>query len=187
MRIRPTRIPGCLDIEPKVVRDARGSFVKHFAADDLAPAGVATRFAEEYYTFSRRGVLRGLHFQVPPMDYEKLVSCISGEVLDAVVDLRVGSPTYGTWDLFPLTGESPRVIRIPPGVAHGFYVTGDHGLMLYQVTRSHSPAHDTGILWNSVGIPWPSPDPILSERDRSFAPLSGFPSPFRYLSVKADA
>ena len=187
MRIRRTRIPGCLDIELKVFRDHRGSFVKHFHAAELSQAGIGTAFAEEYHTYSHRGVLRGMHFQIPPMEYAKIVCCISGEVLDAVVDLRVGSPMYGKCELFPLNGGNPRLIYLPPGLAHGFYVTGDHALMLYQVTRPYSPVHDTGIVWNSAEIPWPSMDPILSERDRSFPPLSGFASPFLYHGGKADA
>lgn len=180
MEIRETSIPGCVEISPKVLRDERGLFVKTFNQELFAERGLATHFAEEYYTFSRRGVLRGLHFQVPPRDHIKLVYCASGEVLDAVVDLRVGSPAYGRFETFELSAEKANMIYIPAGLAHGFYVTGSDGLLVYHVTTVHSPEHDTGILWSSAGIPWPDRNPFLSRRDREFVPLADFTSPFVY-------
>lgn len=180
MKIEQTTIPGCLEILPQVLRDKRGSFVKTFHRDFFAEHGLATRFAEKYYSVSGRGVLRGLHFQVPPHAHAKLVHCISGEVLDAVLDLRVGSPTYGKWATFKLCAEKASMIYIPAGLAHGFYVTGDNAIMVYMATTVHSPAHDTGILWNSAGIPWPDDNPVISERDGNFVKLTDFTSPFCY-------
>jgi dTDP-4-dehydrorhamnose 3,5-epimerase len=180
MKIQPTSIPGVLEITPFVAHDARGVFVKSFQEERFAAHGLATRFAEEYYTESCRRVLRGLHFQTPPHDHAKVVSCVYGKVLDAVVDLRVGSPTYGRCAVFKLTSDRPSLIYIPPGLAHGFYVRSERAVLLYKVTTGHAKEHDSGILWNSAGIPWPDPEPILSERDRRFAPLAAFSSPFRF-------
>lgn len=180
MRFNRTRIPGLLEILPPLHEDERGTFVKTVRRDLFAAHGVKTVFEEEYYTRSRQGVLRGLHFQLPPADHAKLVLCADGEALDAVVDLRAGSPTYGLFEIFPLCGAIPKVLYIPPGLAHGFLVTGPHALMFYKTTSAYSPEHDSGILWSSAGIPWPVAAPVLSARDRAFPPLSGFRSPFRF-------
>lgn len=178
--VNPRGIPGCYEVCPKIFKDERGLFVKTFHHDLFVAQGLETRFAEEYFSFSRQRVLRGLHFQLPPRDHIKLVYCISGEVFDVVVDLRVGSPTYGAYETIVLSDQKANMLYIPSGVAHGFYVTGESALMMYKVTTVHSPEHDAGILWNSVGIPWPDPCPVVSERDRSFVPFSAFASPFRY-------
>jgi len=178
--VNPQGIPGCYEVCPKIFTDERGLFVKTFHHDLFAAHGLETRFAEEYYSFSRQRVLRGLHFQLPPRDHVKLVYCVAGEVLDAVVDLRVGSPTYGTHETIVLSARKANMLYIPAGVAHGFYVTGESALMMYKVTTVHSPEHDAGILWDSVGIPWPDAHPVVSGRDSGFVPFAAFVSPFRY-------
>jgi len=182
MKILQTTIPGCLEIIPRMLLDKRGCFVKTFHRDFFADHGLETEFAEKYYSVSEHGVLRGLHFQIPPQSHTKLVYCVSGKVLDVVLDLRIGSPTYGKWQTFNLNAETPSMIYIPAGLAHGFYVTGDHAVMEYLATTIHSPAHDSGILWNSARIPWPDENPVISERDAKFPPLSDFQSPFSYQS-----
>ena len=183
MRFQPTPIPGCFEIPLPTCRDARGTFVKTFQSDRFAESHLATRFAEEYYTVSHRGVLRGLHFQVPPRDHDKIVYCLSGEVMDAIVDLRRGSPGYGRHHVFRLSGENPALVYIPRGVAHGFYVLSDQAIMAYKVTSAYSPEHDKGILWNSAGIPWPDRAPLLSERDMRFSPLGEFRTPFIFPGI----
>jgi len=187
MDIRKTEIPGCLEIHPPVFPDRRGRFVKTFQDSLFSRNGLATGFAEEYYTVSHRGVLRGLHFQLPPMEHHKVVYCVAGEVLDAVVDLRVGSPAYGRFATFALNAETASILYLPPGLAHGFLVLSGSAIMLYKVTTPYSPGHDSGILWNSAGIPWPDRSPVLSERDGKFPPLSGFQSPFLYREDRRDA
>lgn len=177
-----TPLPGCWEIRCRAFEDARGRFVKTFHAAAFAEAGLETGFVEDYYSVSRQGVLRGLHFQVPPQDHVKLVYAIAGSVLDAVVDLRVGSPTYGRHHLVELSAASANALYIPKGLAHGFYVPRGEAVMVYKVTSLYSPAHDGGILWNSAGISWPDQEPQLSERDRGFLPLDQFQSPFRYES-----
>lgn len=176
-----TRILGCFDIRPRVFEDNRGHFIKVFHEEQFRSHGIEAKFAEEYYSVSRKGVLRGLHFQIPPMDYVKMVYCVAGTVLDAIVDLRVGSPTYGTFKLIELSAEKANLVFLPSGLAHGFLTLSDQAILIYKVSTAHSPEHDSGILWNSVGIPWPEPSPILSDRDRSFPTLAAFVSPFRYV------
>lgn len=178
MQVIPTKIPGCYELQPRVLKDQRGYFVKTFHHDIFAEYGLETNFAEEYYSFSHQRVLRGLHFQLPPYEHTKLVYCVLGEVLDVVVDLRIGSPTVGQFVTFELSVEKANIIYIAPGLAHGFYVNSNSAIMVYKVTTVYSPEHDGGIRWDSVGIPWPDNHPILSERDRGFVPLHEFKSPF---------
>lgn len=178
MEIKKTKIAGCYEILPKVLRDERGHFVKTFHEDIFRESGLEPHFAEEYYSMSHKGVLRGLHFQLPPMDHVKMVYCVAGQVLDAVVDLRVGSPTYGQHEIFEMSSEKANMVYIPRGLAHGFYVLSDSAVMLYKVTSVYSSEHDAGILWNSVGIQWPDQAPIISKRDSGFPSLVNFVSPF---------
>ncbi|MBT0653785.1 dTDP-4-dehydrorhamnose 3,5-epimerase [Geomobilimonas luticola] len=180
MDIRETAIPGCYELTPPVFRDERGLFVKTFHEEVFARHNLATRYAEEYYSLSGANVLRGLHFQLPPKDHVKLVTCVAGEVFDVVLDLRADSPTYGRFETFSLSDGRANMLYIPAGLAHGFCVTAAPALMLYKVTSVYSPEHDAGIRWDSAGIPWPIDRPVVSARDAGFVPLSAFESPFRY-------
>lgn len=180
MEICKTKLPGCFELQPKVFKDYRGTFVKTFHEEVFSKHQLNTNFAEEYYSFSYQNVFRGLHFQIPPKEHTKMVYCVQGEVIDAVVDLRVGSPTYGEGETFSLSAEKGNIIYIPPGFAHGFFVTSETAIMMYKVSSVYSPEQDTGIHWNSVGILWPSPNPIVSKRDNEFVALSDFNSPFVY-------
>ncbi|MDH3974413.1 MAG: dTDP-4-dehydrorhamnose 3,5-epimerase [Deltaproteobacteria bacterium] len=180
MKINETELPGCYELVPHIFKDERGLFVKTFHEEQFREKGLVTHFGEEYYSFSHKGVLRGLHFQTPPMDHAKMVYCVSGEVIDAVVDLRVGSPAYGKYALFDLNSEKCNIIYIPSGMAHGFYVTSESALLMYKVTTVYSPEHDSGIHWRSAGIPWGNDNPQISKRDGSFPSLADFKSPFQY-------
>lgn len=180
MRLEQTPIPGCYQIFPEVRHDKRGCFVKTFHTDWFEQNGLATIFAEEYYSVSRKGVLRGMHFQTPPHDHTKLVSCVKGSVLDAIVDLRIGSPAYGRFATFQLTAETANMLYVAPGIAHGFYALTDDAIMQYKVTSTYHPESDRGIKWNSAGIPWPDPAPVVSDRDNDFPALSAYTSPFSY-------
>jgi len=161
-----------------VSNDVRGSFVKIFSRESFLKHSLVTQWQEEYYSISRQGVLRGLHFQLPPHDHEKLVYCTDGGVWDVVVDLRVGSPTYGKHEIIELAADKANMIYIPRGLAHGFYVTTKSATMHYKVATQYAPSHDTGILWNSVGVDWPDAHPVLSSRDKSFSAFDDFISPF---------
>lgn len=176
----PTAIPGCFEIRPRVVADERGSFVKTFNRDWFEQLGLRSDWAEQYYSVSRKGVLRGLHFQLPPAEHAKLVYCTAGEVMDAVVDLRQGSPARGRHVCVTLSASSGNMIYVAAGLAHGFYTLSDSATMVYNVTSVHDPGLDSGIRWDSAGIAWPDPRPLISERDRSLAAMEMFDSPFHF-------
>jgi dTDP-4-dehydrorhamnose 3,5-epimerase len=178
MQIEQTAIPGVLILKPAIRTDPRGTFVKTFHQPTFRRLGLATEFAEQYYSSSRRGVLRGMHFQTPPHDHDKLVCCLEGEILDVALDLRRGSPTYGGHVIVELTGSNAYQLYIPKGMAHGFYVVSDDALMLYNVTTPYAPDHDTGVLWSSANIPWPDQAPLVSERDSQLPRFDAFVSPF---------
>ncbi len=180
MNFLETRLPDCLEIRPPRHSDVRGSFIKVFQEQEFAKRGLATHYAEAYYTVSRRGVLRGLHCQLPPHHHAKVVSCVDGVVLDAVLDLRRGSPAYGKYHLTELTSEDSNVLYVPAGLAHGFYVRSERATILYMVSTVYSPDRDGGVRWDSAAIPWPDKRPLLSERDRTLPQLATFDSPFRF-------
>lgn len=180
MKFEETRLQGCYRIRPIKSIDERGSFIKIFHETEFKKQNLETQFREEYYSLSKKNVLRGLHFQMPPMQYVKLVACLQGSVMDVVLDIRRGSPTYGMQEIFDLNADRGELIYIPPGFAHGFYVTSEFALMLYKVSAVYDSKCDTGILWNSAGIEWPCTNPIISRRDSSFGSLADLDSPFDY-------
>ena len=176
--INNTKLQGCLELRPVVRTDDRGCFVKTFHKTTFQALGLPVFYGEEYYSTSSKGVLRGLHFQVPPAEHEKLVYCSYGEVFDVAVDLRKKSSTYGQYEIILLNSGKGNMLYIPKGMAHGFYVLSDFAVMMYKVTTMYVPQYDTGIRWNSIDIPWPDRKPILSERDRNFIGFEEFQSPF---------
>lgn len=180
MNATPTPIPGCLVLHPPVFTDARGRFSKPYHRQQFAGLSLETDFAEQFYSLSHRGVLRGLHFQLPPHDHAKLVYCVSGSVLDAVVDLRLGSPTFGQHAVIELSAARGNAVYIPAGLAHGFLVVSESAALVYNVTTPHEPEADAGIHWRSAGIPWPEREPLTSDRDARLPALGDFDSPFRY-------
>ncbi len=179
MKLVPTSLAQTYVVETARFKDERGVFVKTFHEKTFRELGLETSFPEEYYSVSRKKVLRGLHFQVPPHQHTKLVYCVAGSVFDAVLDLREHSHTYGKYETFELDEDSANALYVPPGLAHGFYALSEKAIMLYKVSTAYSPEHDTGILWNSIDIPWPDTDPVISERDRQLAEFDKFVSPFK--------
>lgn len=180
MQLNESAIPGCYEVVPSVHTDARGTFVKTFHAPTFHALGLATDFAEEFYSESNKNVIRGMHFQLPPEDHIKLVYCTSGVVMDVVVDLRQGSPAYGRHAVFELSPASANMVYIPKGMAHGFCALSDRATMMYKTSTAHAPDLDHGIRWDSAGIRWPVMAPILSARDAGLPSLDQFASPFRY-------
>ncbi|KTS04481.1 dTDP-4-dehydrorhamnose 3,5-epimerase [Methylobacterium sp. PvP062] len=176
--IRTSDLPGVLALRAPGSRDARGSFHKLMHAPSLAAAGLRTDFAEVYCSTSARGVIRGMHFQVPPHQHAKLVWCLCGAVTDVVLDLRRDSPGYGRAVAFDLDEEAPAGVYIPEGCAHGFAVRSGAATLLYLVTSVHAPAADAGIRWDSFGFDWGIPHPTLSDRDRLHPGLDAFATPF---------
>ncbi len=178
MQIEDFGFPGAFVIRPRVLADDRGTFVKTFHADNFAAAGLRTDWREEFYSTSARGIVRGLHFQVPPADHAKLVTCLAGSVIDVVVDLRRGSPTEGEVRSIQLDACDALGLYLPSGIAHGFQSLSETSTMLYKVTSVHAPECDAGIAWDSIGFVWPVAEAELSPRDRAHPALSSFDSPF---------
>lgn len=180
MKVHPTTLPGCLLLEPTLFNDLRGRFVKTFHNTTFESLGIAADFREEYYSVSKKGVIRGMHFQLPPEDHYKLVYCTAGAIFDAVLDLRRGSPTFGKHESFELSAENGHMLYIPSGFAHGFCALEDNSVMMYRVSTEYSQPHDCGIRWDTVEVNWPADAPIMSERDQSFCSLAEFNSPFEF-------
>ena len=173
--------PGCklLHFEPHA--DIRGSFIKLFHDNDFASHGIDLTIREQFLSISNRNVVRGLHFQLPPYDHNKLVSCVQGKIFDAVIDLRVGSPTFFNTYSTTLQGGTGISLYIPTGFAHGFCALTDNSIVSYSTSTHYSAQHDRGILWSSADINWPLTDSvIISERDKLHPSLCNFTSPFFY-------
>lgn len=166
-----SKIKDAILLKPNLFSDERGSFLKYFQYGFLQDHFNTFDIKESYYTISKKNVIRGLHFQVPPYDHHKMVTCISGRIFDVILDLRKDSSTYGQHETFILDDETREALYIPTGCAHGFCVLSDSATVLYHVTSEYSPEHDSGVLWNSAHIKWPTSNPILSARDRSFPKL----------------
>ncbi len=179
-----TEISGCNELQPKVVKDVRGTFIKTFCKDLFEEKGLRTDWVEQYYTVSRYNVLRGLHYQVPPHDHAKLVYCVLGEVLDVAVDLREGSPTYGKFTCVTLSSRKCNMLYLERGLAHGFYTKSELAILMYNVTSLYAPEYDMGIRWDSAAIPWPNESPILSDRDREFPTLLEVDSVFKFSEIE---
>jgi dTDP-4-dehydrorhamnose 3,5-epimerase len=186
MDLRPTTIPGCYLVGPEKHEDARGWLTKTYRRDVFEALGAGRRFEEHFHTFSRTGVLRGLHVQTPPAATGKLVTCLSGLVLDAALDLRRGSRSFGRHLLVELEGDAGAGIYLPPGVAHGFYVLAGPALLTYAMTSAYDPACDDGVLWSSAGIPWPDSGPLVSPRDAALPALADYPTPFELDDREAE-
>jgi dTDP-4-dehydrorhamnose 3,5-epimerase len=180
VRAEPTEIPGCALVHLTRHTDARGDFVKAFQRDTYAASDLDPAVAELYWSTSVRGVIRGLHFQTPPHAHAKTVTVVSGAIQDVVVDLRTGSPTFGEHVSFLITESEPAAVHVPVGCAHGFQVTSAEAVVAYLVGTEHAPEHDHGIRWDSAGVEWTVPDPIVSERDAALPALADFASPFTF-------
>ena len=179
MQATPLDIADVVLIEPKVFGDARGFFFESFNAQAFADAtGVTLPFVQDNHSRSRRGVLRGLHYQLAPKAQGKLVRCVRGAVFDVAVDIRRDSPTFGRWSGAVLSEENQHQLWIPPGLAHGFVVLTDTADFLYKTTDYYSPAHERAIRWDdpAIGIEWPLAahgiaQPVLSDKDQTGARL----------------
>lgn len=187
MKVIREALNGALLLEPFQHRDERGDFVKPYHMGQLGNLGIQLAVAEEFFSTSQLGVIRGMHFQAPPHDHQKLIYCITGRVEDVIVDLRRGSPSYGEYASFELSAENRAVLFIPRGFAHGFATLEDQSCLVYKTDAVHHPSSDAGIRWNSFGYRWPFAEPVLSERDEQFPPLPDFPSPFSFQSTPATS
>lgn len=177
---RPIGIPGCHVLTTRVHEDARGRFVKPFDAAVFGAAGLRGDWAECFWSESRRGVIRGFHIQLPPSAHAKLVWAMSGVSHSVLLDLRVGSPTFGNTAAVHLDASVGNAVYAPEGVAHGFQALEDRTILGYLVTSGHDPRLDTGVRWDSAGVAWPLEVSEVSVRDRSLPTLAEFVTPFRH-------
>lgn len=172
MNIKPSLIQGVYEIENRIFKDQRGEFVKTFHADQFESHGLDIDFKESFYSVSRKNVIRGMHFQLPPFDHSKLVYVVDGEILDVVVDVRRGAETFGRYFFARLSSENAKSLYMSKGFAHGFLTLSEQATVVYLTTTVHSLSHDAGIRWDSFGFDWLGVDqPIVSDRDKAFSPL----------------
>jgi len=182
--VQKTPLEGVILIKPQYFKDPRGFFVESYNKKDYYDAGITVEFVQDNHSKSQKGVLRGLHYQHPHAQ-GKLIRVLKGKIFDVVVDIRVGSPTYGEQFTVILSEEAATLLYVPVGFAHGFLVMEDNTEVMYKVTDLYHPEGDAGILWSDTGlaIPWPLCDiglekPLLSEKDTGLPTLSDIQSPF---------
>lgn len=171
MTFSETTLPGVLLITPNVYGDSRGFFLESYRQEWLAQRGVPP-FVQDNHSRSVRNTLRGLHFQ-HPNGQGKLIRVVSGAVYDVLVDVRLGSPTFGEWEGYELSADNYRMLYVPPGFAHGFCVLSDSADFIYKCTEYYHRDSEQTLLWNdpALAIEWPVQEPILSEKDRNGVPL----------------
>ena len=184
MKFIDTKIEGITIIQPIVFGDARGYFFESYNQKKFEEVVGKISFVQDNESKSSKGVLRGLHFQKPPFNQAKLVRCIEGRVMDVVVDIRKGSPTYGKHVAIELTGENKRQLFVPRGFAHGFSVLSDTAVFAYKVDNRYAPAFDAGIRYDDkeLNIDWglPEEDVQLSVKDENLSFFKDFDSPFKF-------
>lgn len=166
-----TNLPDVLLIKPRVFEDARGFFFESFNKEDwLEATGIDCDFVQDNHSRSAKGVLRGLHYQLPPSAQGKLVRVLRGEIYDVAVDIRKHSESFGKWTGHRLSSDNKEQLWVPEGFAHGFLVLSEHAEVLYKTTNYYSPADERCIIWNDndISIDWPTTDDLsLSEKDKS--------------------
>lgn len=166
-------IPDVILIKPKIFPDERGFFMETYKKPDFEKAGIKGDFIQDNYSYSKYGVLRGLHFQRSPYAQAKIVRCVKGVIYDVAVDLRRSSKTFGKYVAVILSEHNKYILYVPRGFAHGFLVLSDVAEVAYKVDNIYAPSYEGGLIWNDpdVGIQWPIDEPILSEKDRRWPTL----------------
>jgi dTDP-4-dehydrorhamnose 3,5-epimerase len=175
MRFTALDLKGAYSIDLEPIGDDRGFFARSWDAREFEKHGLNPRIAQCNVSYNRvRGTIRGLHFQIAPGEEAKLVRCIRGSIFDVIVDLRQGSGTFGRWSSIVLTDENRLALYVPEGFAHGFETLSDETEVLYHMSEYYAPDLARGVRWNdpSLAISWPISDPIVSERDSSYALLT---------------
>ena len=177
-KIQPIPLDGAFIITLPASADDRGTFVKTYSETVFRNAGIDFTLRESYFSFSKKDVIRGMHFQLPPHQHSKIVFCPEGAILDVIVDLRKNSSTYRQFYAHELSADNNKAVFIPEGFAHGFKSLTDNSLTCYLVSSEYNKAHDTGIRYDSIGFDWDVMDPVLSARDLSFVAMGEFESGF---------
>ncbi|MDE1828864.1 MAG: dTDP-4-dehydrorhamnose 3,5-epimerase [Thaumarchaeota archaeon] len=175
-------IPEVMLVEAKAFPDERGFFMESFKESAFDQGGINTKFVQDNYSHSIKGVLRGLHYQKDPKSQAKLVMAIKGQIYDVAVDVRKGSPTYGRWVGEILSEKNHKLLYVPKGFAHGFVVLSNEADVVYKVDNEYSPEHERGILWNDsdVGIKWPIDNPLMIKKDLELPTLKNADNNFVY-------
>lgn len=170
------KLSGVLIFHPPVLRDDRGFFQETYHNEKYRVAGIGVSFVQDNFSFSKQGVLRGLHYQ-ERYPQGKLVYVVSGSIFDVAVDIRPESPTFGQWEGYELNDENRHQLFIPAGFAHGFVVLSETAAVMYKCTDIYRPEDDRGIIWNDpeIGIKWPIESPLLSPKDAALPPLAEAP------------
>ena len=169
MKFTKSKILDCQIIKSEVIEDNRGIFVKNFNKEIFIKNNINESFEESYFSRSKKGVIRGMHFQNPPNEISKLIFCSEGEILDVFLDIRTSSKTFGKFDTIKISSENGIHVYLPKGIAHGFQVLSDFATVHYLQSGSYNNLSDSGIMWNSFGMDWPIKDPVLSNRDKKFS------------------
>lgn len=172
--IKELGLPGVLLIQPKLWKDNRGFFVETFHKEALIAAGITDEFVQDNLSFSHKGVLRGLHYQKAPHAQAKLIRCVSGKIFDVVADYDPASATFGTYVSTTLSGDTQAILYVPKQYVHGACVLSDEAILEYKVDDYYYPECVAGVRYDdpAFNITWPVENPMLSEQDRSWEPLS---------------
>jgi dTDP-4-dehydrorhamnose 3,5-epimerase len=178
MEIINTSIINSFVIRPKIFKDERGTFIKTFNKDFFVENGLVGDFKESFYSTSQKNVIRGMHFQVPPHDHIKVVYVTKGSILDVILDIRVGSPSYGKYVRQELSAENGSIVYIPKGCAHGFLSLENESCVVYLHSTQYWSEYDTGVCYDSFGLDWGIKNPIISKRDQNFIEFENLNSPF---------
>lgn len=180
-RFERLAIPDVVLVRMQRHGDARGFFQETYRRSEFAAAGIADTFVQDNHARSSRGVLRGLHYQLPPVAQGKLIGVAAGRIFDVAVDLRASSPTYARWVGRTMDAEAGELLWIPPGFAHGYVALSDVADVTYKVTAEYAAALDRGVRWDdpAIGVEWPVTDPIVSPKDRVQPLLAEAENPFR--------
>jgi len=181
-----SKISNVVLIEPKLFPDDRGYFFESFKESEFASNGITTKFVQDNFSHSVKGVLRGLHYQKNPKAQAKLVTALRGEIFDVAIDIRKNSPTFGQWIGEILSDENHKSLYIPEGFAHGFCVLSAEADVIYKVNNEYSPENERGILWNDpqIDIMWPIDTPLLHEKDSALPILEDADIDFIYTKDK---
>jgi dTDP-4-dehydrorhamnose 3,5-epimerase len=180
VKFTKTPIEGLLIVEPTVFKDDRGYFFESYNAEKFRANGISEEFLQDNQSFSKKNVIRGLHFQAPPFAQAKLVRVIKGAVLDVAVDIRKNSPTYGKHFSIELSEHNQLMFYLPVGFAHGFSVLEDNTIFSYKCSNLYDKPSEGGIVWNdeTLDIDWGIAHPIISEKDKELPDFKSFKSPF---------
>ena len=179
-KFKRLEIPDVILVDAQAFSDERGFFMESFKESAFVSNGIKTKFVQDNFSRSVKGVLRGLHYQKNPQAQAKLVIALQGEIFDVAVDIRKGSPTYGKWVGEILSDKNHRLLYIPEGFAHGFCVLSDSADVLYKVNSEYSPEHERGILWNDpdISIKWPTDKPVMIKKDLELPALKNADNDF---------